>query len=96
MSILDLLDKDRASRIMFEEEKEDIFKQFEAQKESIASISNTNWFREIVKYWQREKEACQDRLRTMKSDNIWAVQWELEVSIRFLEFLDNILKPTLI
>lgn len=90
MSILDLLDEDRASRLKFEEKKDEALAQFQRQKDSLVAIATTQWFREIVMYWDREVKACEARLETMTKDNIKEVQGELKLAKRFLQFLENI------
>ncbi len=76
--------------LKFEEEKNEAFAQFKRQKDSLVAIAQTQWFREIVMYWDREVKACEERLATMTKDNIKEVQGELKLAKRFLQFLDNI------
>ncbi len=61
---------------------------------SMVAIKDTPGFKQIRDYRAREVDTCSTRLRTMKSDDIKWVQAELNLSLRFLEFLDNILAPT--
>lgn len=96
MNILDLLDKDRASRVVYESWKDEAYQMFIQQKDSLKAIASTNWFREIREYWQREVELCQERLRTMKSEDIKSVQAELNLAKRFLMFLDNMLTDPIV
>jgi molecular chaperone GrpE (heat shock protein) len=39
----------------------------------------------------REEQACSDRMRTAKQDDILTVQAEWQLAKRFLDFIDNIL-----
>lgn len=96
MSILDLLDKDRASRMLYEKDKEKAFEMYLQEKEALKAIAATAWFVTIRNYWKREKEICEKRLATMKSEDIKWVQAELLVATRFLEYLENMLTDIVI
>jgi hypothetical protein len=76
-------------------DKNEAWDYFVQQKSAIDSISLTPWYKEIVEYWRREVEASQERLRTMKSEDIKAVQAELNLAKRFLAFLENILSANI-
>ena len=90
MSILSLLDKDRLSRQQFEESKSEAIVLFERQRDSLLAIAETQGYKEIVAYREREVKACEERLSTMTKDNMKEVQWELKLAKRFLQFLQNI------
>lgn len=96
MNILDLLDKDRESRLVYEKDKEKAFEMYLQEKDALKSIATTSWFITIRNYWKREKELCEKRLATMKSEDIKSVQAELLVATRFLEYLDNMLTDIVI
>lgn len=59
------------------------------RKKAIEGISNTQGFSEIRDYRRRVVVACNDRLRTIKSEDIKTVQGELNIAMEFLQFLDN-------
>jgi len=90
MNIIDII-KEQKSKTKYRNNKEEARDYFKKQKDSIISINKTSWFKEIVEYREREVITAQDRLRTMKGDDIKKVQWELNIWIRFLEFIENIL-----
>lgn len=96
MNILDLLDKDRESRLEYEKDKEKAFEMYLQEKDALKSIATTPWFITIRNYWKREKEICEKRLATMKSEDIKWVQWELLVATRFLDYLNNMLTDIVI
>lgn len=94
VNVLDFF-AEQKSKKQFNEELNNAWDHFVKQKSSIESISWTVWFREIVAYWEREVEACEARLATMKSEDIKSVQTELALAKRFLHFIDNILSANI-
>lgn len=90
VNVLDLL-KEQKSLQKVRTAKNDARDHFVSQKKSLEAIKETPWFKEIVQYWEREVVACQERLRTMKSTDIKAVQAEMDIAMRFVEFIENIL-----
>lgn len=90
VNVLDLL-KEQKSLHRVRTQKQDARDHFVSQKKSLEGIKDTPWFKEVKSYWEREVLACQERLRTMKSTDIKAVQAEMDIAMRFLEFIDNIL-----
>lgn len=89
MQIFDIM-ADHKSRMNKLSKLDEAYNIFVSQKNSIDAIANTNWFKEIKAYWQSVLIACNDRLRTVTTDNIQRTQWELELATWFLSFLDNI------
>lgn len=68
---------------------------FIQQKRAIDGIKDTKWFAEIREYWQRVVIACNERLRTVKGEDIKMEQGQLNMAMEFLEFLDNVLAEEL-
>jgi uncharacterized protein YjfI (DUF2170 family) len=64
--------------------------EFVKQKQAIDGIKDTKWFNEIKLYRQRIVIACNERLRTIKGEDIKRVQGELDIAMWFIDFLDNI------
>ena len=94
MSILDLI-AEQKSKQRFLTKKSDARDYFVRQKGAIEAISNTQWFTEIRDYWSREVVACQERLQTIKSEDIKWVQEQLKLGMNFLGFLDNLIHSDL-
>ena len=94
MLIYDLL-KEYESKKKYHIDKDDAMVWFVRQKQSIDAIKNTQWFQEIRGYWQRVVLVCNERLRTIRWEDIKRIQWELDQSMEFLNFLDNILAEEL-
>lgn len=90
MLIFDLL-KEYQSKKRYHEDKDDAMVAFVNQKKALDAIKKTKWFQEIREYWQRVVLACNERMRTIKGEDIKAVQAELNIAMEFLTFLDNIL-----
>lgn len=90
MLIYDLLSEHK-SKQKYITSKDDAMNTFIQQKRSIDAIKHTKWFVEIMDYWKRIVLACNDRLRTVKVDDIKRAQGELDIAMSFLDFLDNIL-----
>jgi len=89
MELFNLI-KEYNSKNKYYTEKSDAMKHFILQKKAIEGIANTVGFKEIKDYWGRVVVACNDRLRTIKSEDIKMVQGELNIAMEFLNFLDNI------
>lgn len=96
MNILDLLDKDRASRLIYEKSQDSAWELYQQEKDALKSISSTQGFVVIRQYRAREKDACEQRLSTMTSEDIKTVQGELRLAKRFLDYLDNMLLDVVI
>ena len=94
MLIYDLL-KEYESKKKYHESKDEAMVSFVKQKQALDAIKNTNWFKEIREYWQRVVLSCNERLRTIKTEDIKRVQGELDIAMQFLDFLDNILAEEL-
>lgn len=91
MSILDLIKEDRSKKKYTNDMKEAI-EVFDKQKEAIKWIKNTKWFKEIREYFVWVVWICNERFRTMKNDKeLNYIQWQLEVAMWFLDFIDNLL-----
>lgn len=91
MHIYELL-KERESKKQYIKNKDEAYTYFATQKSNIEWIANTNWFKEIRDYWYRVVVWCNERLRTIQSEDIKRIQWELDIAMQFLDFLDNILQ----
>lgn len=83
--------KEYNSKKRYYTEKSDAERYFIDQKQAIDWIKTTKWFKEIRDYRQRVVIACNERLRTIKTEDIKRVQWELDCAMQFLDFLDNLL-----
>lgn len=89
MQLFELIDEYKSKQLYYTE-KSDAEKLFILQKKSIEGISNTQGFKEIRDYWRRIVVACNDRLRTIKTEDIKNLQGELNAAMDFLSFLDNL------
>ena len=94
MLIYDLL-KEYNSKKRYNEDKDEAMINFVKQKQSLDAIKKTKWFQEIREYWQRVVLACNDRMRTIRWEDIKRLQGELDAAMEFLTFLDNILAEEL-
>lgn len=94
MSVFDLL-KEYQSKKKYHIDRDEAMDTFIKQKQALDWIKHTRWFREIREYRQRIVLSCNDRLRTIKTEDIKRVQWELDQAMEFLNFLDNILAEEL-
>jgi hypothetical protein len=91
MLIFDLL-KENKSKRKFYRDKNEAFEYFSQQRKALKAIEDTKWFKTIKEFFMLEVSACNERLRTMKSKkDMFRVQWELDISMKFLDFLDNVL-----
>ena len=94
MQIFNLLNEYNSKK-RYHTEKNEAMEYFIQQKRSLEAIKNTKGFKEIKEYRQRVVLACNDRLRTIKSEDIKRVQGELDLAMQFLDFLDSILNEEL-
>ena len=95
MLLLDLL-KYYNSMKKFFVEKYEAMASFVRQKKAIDWIRDTKWYEAIKSYFVDIAQACNDRLRTMKTEkDMMRVQGELDISMGFLDFLDNLRLETL-
>ena len=92
MSVLDIV-RDRDSKQTYETDRNEAFEQFEKQVNAVSKISQTEWFQVIKEYRAREVVTCQKRLQTMKREDFRAVQAELNLATRFLDYIDMIQNP---
>lgn len=91
MSILDLIKEDRSKKKYTRDMKQAI-EIFDKQKAAIKWIESTKGFNEIREYFVNVVWVCNERFRTMKSEkDLNYVQWQLEVAMWFLDFIDNLL-----
>lgn len=91
MSILDLIKEDRSKKKYTKDIKEAV-EIFEKQKNAIMWIKSTAWFKQIREYFVWVVWICNERFRTMKSEkDLNYIQWQLEVAMWFLDFIDNLL-----
>jgi len=89
VNILDIISEQK-SKAKYYKSKDDAWDHFVKQKDSIEAISGTQGFKEIKEYRSREAVACQERLQTVRSEDIKWVQAELRTSMKFLDFLENL------
>jgi hypothetical protein len=94
MSIFDLL-KEHESKKRYHTDKDEAMVAFVKQKQSLDAIKHTKGFKEIRDYWMRVVLACNERLRTIRSEDIKRCQGELDQAMEFLNFLDSILAEEL-
>lgn len=94
MGLLDLL-KEHQSKKIYTDSLDDAMNHFIQQKRAIDGIKDTKWFAEIRQYRQRVVLACNERLRTVKGEDIKMEQGQLNMAMEFLEFLDNVLAEEL-
>lgn len=90
MGIYDMIDEYKSNELYIRE-KEDAMNYFVKQKQAIDWIRDTKWFMEIRNYRSRVEKNCNERLKTIKTEDIKKLQWELIAATEFLTFLDNIL-----
>ena len=89
MSIIDMI-ADHKSRMVFHKDKDEATELFMQQKLAIDGIKNKAGFKEIRSYRERTVVNCNDRLRTIKTEDIKYLQGELNAAMDFLNFLDNL------
>ena len=94
VNVIDLI-AEMNSKARYRTNKGEAWEYFKKQKSALESISETQGFQEIREYRAREVVASQWRLQTIKWEDIKWVQAELKISMRFLDFLDNILNTPL-
>lgn len=95
MQLMKLLEEYN-SRKRYYEDKDDAMIEFIKQKQAIDWIKNTKWFKVIREYRQKIVISWNERFRTMKTDKeLMRTQWELDLAMQFLDFLDNILAEEL-
>lgn len=87
MSIFDLIDEAKSAR-EFRNADQEAVKMFEAQKKALQYIKETEGFKEILKFWEREKEAAENRLMTAKDiDNLAEARASYALAKRFIGFI---------
>lgn len=94
MGLYDLL-KEYQSKKTYNGALDEAMEHFIQQKRAIDWIKNTQWFAEIREYWQRVVVACNERLRTVRSEDIKREQGQIDMALSFLQFLDNLLAEDL-
>ncbi len=62
---------------------------FLAQKEAITSMRETSGLREIITYWERQKEANENMFESSKDKEKYFALYKQ--SKMFLQFIDNLL-----
>ena len=67
-------------------------KLYEKQLQDITNISHTAWFKQIIEYWERERDSAQIELNTVKEENLKIVQLRRQIAEDFVMFLNNLLK----
>lgn len=85
-----LLKENHAER-QYLSDVENAEKYFQEQVDAVIAIKDTRWYKEIVRYWQREWEAKVLYAGEMKSDNIAdykAIHAEIKLCQKFLSFLE--------
>jgi hypothetical protein len=90
MGIIDYL-SDKKSARTFNESQTQAEKMFLMQKEALRAILDTAGMKEIVRFWQAEKEAATQRIITAKKDDPTA-RAMFALADRFLKFLDARIK----
>lgn len=86
MSILDMI-KEKKSEYDYFDSVEKAMSQLQERALALSKISKTDWYDAIIQYRESEVAACRQRLRTMKSNNFHAVQAELNLAERFLDWI---------
>lgn len=85
MSILEYM-QERDSKNSFAETQGRAEKMFNAQKEALKGIADTTGFKEIVSFWEREKESAIQRNMTAKKEDATAKAM-YQLADRFLKYL---------
>jgi len=63
---------------------------YDNQKKAIMWIKDTEWYKEIKKYWQREVESCRANYMTVKAEDLYKLQERDKIWTAFLTFLNNL------
>lgn len=92
MSVLDMV-RDRDSKQTYETERNEASEYLQNLANIVSKISHTEGFQVIKEYRAREVVACQKRLQTMRSEDFRAVQAELNLAVRFLDYIEMIQNP---
>ena len=72
------------------EPNDEAVKIYKKQVSSIQAIVDTDWFKTIKEYWEREKEAAIETFPTVKNEYLEMVQMRYDIANRFWKFLENL------
>ena len=72
------------------EPNDEAVKIYKKQVSSIQAIADTDWFKTIKEYWEREKESAIESFPTVKNEYLEMVQMRYDIANRFLKFLENL------
>ncbi len=91
MSIFDIIEESKYKKAREENFSalEHAAEVYDKQKKSIRAIVKTDGYKEILGYWQREKELYENRLVQNPKDKDSIIEG-FKISKRFVEFLENI------
>ncbi len=90
MSILDLI-REQKEKNKYYTNVDDAQKKMQLQKDSIEKIKNYEWYRTIKEFWTIQANNALERMKTIEWTDLkelWKVQAMLELSEKFLLFLD--------
>jgi len=73
-----------------EEEHNPSYDIYDLQVKSIYNIKDTDWYKEIVSFWEREKENALSELTTTTADKLDKLQAKYEISNSFVMFLNRL------
>lgn len=62
------------------------------QLSAITGISNTDWYKEIKRYWNEVLEWAEKELKTVKPEFLQIIQTKVLIAENFVNFLDNLEK----
>ena len=65
---------------------------YKKQINAIQGIKHTDWYKEMIKYWERELEAVELTFPIVQEKDLKALQNRYILSSKFLTFLKNLEK----
>lgn len=69
---------------------------YNKQVADISSISDTNWYKEIKRYWTDVLKSSEQELKIIKPEFLHITQERVRIAESFLSFLENLEKATII
>lgn len=74
------------------EPESEAIKMYKKQVNAIQWIKDSDWFKEIVNYWEREVDSIETAYPTIKKEDLEGLQIKHGISSAFLSFLNNLAK----
>lgn len=65
-------------------------KLYDKQVKDITNISDTEWYKQIKEYWEREKDGASNELLTVSKEKLSEIQMKYKLASWFVTFLTNL------